>query len=97
MKKTVAVVMASIMLLMMIFLSAYAASCPLTADQEKELVLAVAGVVVADAVFTVAYHRWNGGRTKASCSGAPAYYCYGDDPDSRYDLDHDHEDGFNFD
>ena len=97
MKKTVAVVMASVMLLMMIFLSAYAASCPLTADQEKELVLAVAGVVVADAVFTVAYHRWNGGRTKASCSEAPTVYCYGDDPDSRYDPDHDHEDGFNFD
>ena len=70
MKKTVAVVMASIMLLMMIFL---------------------------DYVFTMAYHRWNGGRTKASCSGAPADYCYGDDPDSRYDLDHDHEDGFDFD
>ncbi len=97
MKKTVAVVMASVMLLMMIFLSAYAASCSLTADQEKGLVLAVAGVVVADAVFTVAYHRWNGGRTKASYSGAPAYYCYGDDPDSRYDLDHDREDGINFD
>ena len=97
MKKTVAVVMASIMLLMMIFLSAYAASCPLTADQEKELVLAVAGVVVADAVFTVAYHRWNGGRTKASCSVAPVVYCYDDDPDSRYDLDHDHENGFDFD
>ena len=85
------------MLLMMIFLSAYAASCSLTADQEKELVLAVAGVVVADAVFTVAYHRWNGGRTKASCSGAPADYFYGDDPDSRYDLDHYREDGFSFD
>ena len=62
MKKTVAVVMASIMLLMMIFLSAYAARGPLTADQEKELVLAVAGVVAADDVFTVANHRWNGGR-----------------------------------
>ena len=57
MKKTVAVVMASIMLLMMIFLSAYA----------------------------------------ASCSEAPTVYCYGDDPDSRYDLNHDHEDGFDFD
>ena len=97
MKKTVAVVMASVMLLTMIFLSAYAASCSLTADQEKELVLAVAGVVAADAVFSVAYHRWNGGRSRASCSGAPVAYCYGDDPDSRYDLDHDHEDGFNFD
>ena len=96
MKKTVAVVMASVMLLMMILLSAYAASGPLTADQEKELVLAVAGVVAADAVFTVAYHRWNG-RIKASCSGAPVVYCYGDDPDSRYDLDQDREDGFNFD
>ena len=97
MKKTVAVVMASVMLLMMIFLSAYAASGPLTANQEKELVLAVAGVVAADAVFTVAYHRWNGGRTKASCSGAPVVYCYGDDPDGRFDLDHDLEDGINFD
>ncbi len=97
MKKTVAVVMASVMLLLMIFLSAYAARGPLTADQEKELVLAVAGVVAADAVFTVTYHRWNGGRTKASCSGAPVVYCYGDDPDSRYDLDQDRGDGFNFD
>ena len=97
MKKTVAAVMASVMLLMMIFLSAYAASGPLTANQEKELVLAVAGVVAADAVFSVAYHRWNGGRSRASCSGAPVAYCYGDDPDSRYDLDHYREDGFSFD
>ena len=87
MKKTVAVVMASVMLLMMIFLSAYAASGPLTANQEKELVLAVAGVVAADAVFTVAYHRRNGATV----------YCYGDDPDGRFDLDHDREDGINFD
>ena len=97
MKKTVAVVMASVMLLMIIFLSAYAASGPLTADQEKELVLALAGVVAADAVFTVAYHRRNDGRTKASCSGAPIACFYGDDPDGRSDLDHDRDDEVNFD
>ena len=77
--------MASVMLLMMIFLSAYAASGPLTADQEKELALAVAGVVAADALFTIAYHRWDGGHTKASCNVAPAVYCSDDDRDDRYD------------
>ena len=61
MKKTMAMVMA-VMMVVVLSVSAFAATGPLTVDQAKQVALRYAGVNATDAVFTKAYQTWDDGR-----------------------------------
>ncbi len=61
MKKTVAMVMA-VMMVLVFSVTAFAANGPLTLEQAKQVALDYAKVNAADATFTTAHPDWENGR-----------------------------------
>ena len=61
MKKTVAVVLA-VMMVLALGVSAFAARGPLTLEEAKQVALDYAGVRASEATFTKAYRDWDDGR-----------------------------------